>query len=489
MCNTLSRRCFLKSAAAGTISTTALLSLAERLASADLVRELAPKTKVRIGKVYLGQQHPGWPLSSLDLSAEIRRFEEKLAGLGDTLADVEFVDGGLVSNAQQLAAAKAKFQQVSGILGIHLSLGTGPLMEGLMETNLPLVLFTMPYSGHEWHIVGGWQRQGKLVDVLPSSRYEDLAVAVRPLRAIHRLRESRVLHVSQGDADAKYVQAMRNKFGTEIISLKLPDLQKACQEVNQAEVEADAKRWSREAEKIVEPSGEDIMKSSTMYVAMKNLLAEHRAQAITMNCLGMDLIGRGMGYPCLGFVRLNNALLAGVCEADLKSTMTQLIFTYLVGRPGFVTDPMFDLSNDTIIHAHCVAATQMQGPAGPAAPYVMRTHLEDNKGVSLQVRMPVGQKLSMARLIGTDSMLYSTGEAMESPMTERGCRSKVTMRVQNIDRFLSDWSCGLHRVLFYGDHTRDITRFCRLTKIRLLREGVDDLQTVPGLEWETHVHA
>ena len=314
-------------------------------------------------------------------------------------------------------------------------------------------------------------------------------MAVRPLRAIHRLRESRVLHVSQGDADAKYVQAMRNKFGTEIISLKLPDLQKACQEVNQAEVEADAKRWSREAEKIVEPSGEDIMKSSTMYVAMKNLLAEHRAQAITMNCLGMDLIGRGMGYPCLGFVRLNNALLAGVCEADLKSTMTQLIFTYLVGRPGFVTDPMFDLSNDTIIHAHCVAATQMQGPAGPAAPYVMRTHLEDNKGVSLQVRMPVGQKLSMARLIGTDSMLYSTGEAMESPMTERGCRSKVTMRVQNIDRFLSDWSCGLHRVLFYGDHTRDITRFCRLTKIRLLREGVDDLQTVPGLEWETHVHA
>jgi hypothetical protein len=26
-------------------------------------------------------------------------------------------------------------------------------------------------------------------------------------------------------------------------------------------------------------------------------------------------------------------------------------------------------------------------------------------------------------------------------------------------------------------------------RIRLLREGVDDLQNVPGLEWETHVHA
>jgi hypothetical protein len=484
----ISRRCFLKSTAAGVISTAAWLRLAERLSAASLLSELGPKTKVRVGKVYLGQKRPGWPMSTLDLDAEVRRFEEQMAGLAD-LADVEFVDGGLVSNAQQLAAAKAKFNDVTGILAIHLSLGTGPLMEGLMETNLPLVIFTMPYSGHEWHLLGGWQREGKLVDVLPSSRYEDLATAVRPFRALHRLRECRVLHVSQADANPAYVQAVRAKFGTDIVSLKLPDLQKACQEADRSEVEADAKRWRAEAEKIVEPSEDDIVKSSTMYVAMKNLLVAHQAQAITMNCLGMSLIDRGMGYPCLGFVRLNNALLAGVCEADLKSTMTQLIFTYLVGRPGFVTDPMFDLSNDTIIHAHCVAATQMEGPNARQAPYVMRTHLEDNKGVSLQVRMPVGQKLSMARIIGTDLMLFSTGDAVDSPFTERGCRSKVTMRVQNIERFLSEWSCGLHRVLFYGDHTRDLTRFCRLAKIRVVREGVDDLQNVPGLEWETHVHA
>jgi L-fucose isomerase-like protein len=203
----------------------------------------------------------------------------------------------------------------------------------------------------------------------------------------------------------------------------------------------------------------------------------------------MGLIDRGMGYPCLGFARLNNVLLAGVCEADLKSTMTQLIFTYLVGRTGFVTDPMFDLSNNTIIHAHCVAATQMEGPDKPAAPYHIRSHREDDKGVSLQVRMPVGQKISMARLIGTDIMLFSTGDAIDSPFVERGCHSKLTMRVENPERFLQNWSCGLHRVIFYGDHTRDLSRFCRFMKIRMLREGIDDLQNVQGLEWETRVHA
>ena len=44
-------------------------------------------------------------------------------------------------------------------------------------------------------------------------------------------------------------------------------------------------------------------------------------------------------------------------------------------------------------------------------------------------------------------------------------------------------------MIFYGDHTRDLSRYCRFMKTRLLREGIDDLQSVPGLEWETQVHA
>ncbi len=488
MNHTLSRRCFLHTTAAGVLSSGAWLALAQRLPAMTVLNDLALKSKIRVGKVYLGHARPGWPMSAVDLEAEVKRFEREMARLPG-LADIEFVNAGVVSQAKDLTAVKEQFQNVSGILAIHLTLGTGPLMQALTETGLPVMVFTMPYSGHEWHLVGGWQREGRRIDVLPSSRYEDIALAVRPFRALQRLKETRILHVSQNEADPKYVQAAKTAFGSEIVSLKLPELQAACEKANHAEAEADARRWMREARRIVEPKREDVLKSSIMYLAMRDLLAEHRAQAITMNCLGMGLMDRGLGYPCLGFVRLNNALLAGVCEADLKSTMTQLIFTYLVGRTGFVTDPMFDLSNNTIIHAHCVAATQMQGPGTRPAPYVMRTHLEDNRGVSLQVKMPLGSRVTMARLLGTDLMLFSTGEAVDSPMVERGCRSKLTMRVDNIDRFLHQWTSGLHRVIFYGDHTSDVERFCRFARIRLLREGIDDLEQVQGLDWATYVHA
>jgi hypothetical protein len=169
--------------------------------------------------------------------------------------------------------------------------------------------------------------------------------------------------------------------------------------------------------------------------------------------------------------------------------MTHLIFSYLVGRPGFVTDPVIDLATSSIIHAHCVAATQMEGPDGPRARYIIRSHLEDDRGASLQVRMPVGRKLTMARLVGPDQMLLATGDAVDSPLHEWGCRTKLTMKVEHIEKFLENWSSGLHRVVFYGDHTQDVRRFCRFARVQVLHEGVDDLHKVEGLEWRPQVHA
>lgn len=485
----ISRRCFLKSTAVGVASCATLATFAQRLAAATSTPQLGPTSKVRVGLIYLGHKHPGWPSHTVDVPGEMKRYGSEFVKLEAQLTDVEFVDAGLVVDAAQLAKAKELFAGVDGILMLHLTMGIGGQLQSLMELNIPMVLFSLPYTGHEWHTIASWQRQGKLIESFPTSRFEDVLIAIRPFRALHRLKAARILHVNHGAADNAYCQAIKEKFGTDIKNIGLPELEQAYQAADQSETLADCRRWMAEAEKIVEPTKEDILKSSRMYIAMRNLLAEHNGVLVTMNCLGMNLMGRGMGYPCLGFVRLNNLGLGGVCEADLKSSMTHLIFSYLVGKPGFVTDPVFDLSTSSIIHAHCVAATQMEGPETAAAPYHIRSHLEDGLGASLQVRMPVGRKLTMARLIGTDKLLFATGEATDSPFVEYGCRTKLTMKVENIERMLEDWSCGLHRVVFYGDHTQDVRRFCRFARIRVLHEGVDDLQNVEGLEWEPHVHA
>ena len=486
----MNRRQFLGTttgAVAAGVAATAVTSKA--VAAKASLPEECRGTKTRIGKVYIGHDRSGWPSPAVMMKEDVEKYEAELAQLKPKLADIEFVDAGLVSSAADLARAKEKLKDVDGILVIHLALGTGPLITGLLELGPPVVVFAKPYAGHEWHIIASLQKQGKKIEMYPSSNSADIGKAIRPIRAIHRLHEAKILHLPGGKPDEQYIEAIRKKFGTEIKTISLDDLTKRYAAADKGEVAKEAQWWVDHSLKIVEPKREDITRAARMYIAMRDLLVAEKAHAITLNCLGSGLIQKGQAYPCFGFSRLSSMGVPGICEADLKSTITALIFQYLVNKPGFVTDPMIDLSNNTIIHAHCVAPLKMDGPDGEDCDYIIRSHLEDLKGASLFVKMRVGQKISMARLIGNDVMLFSTGEIVDTPYVERGCRTKITTKVSDAQKIMEGWSSGLHRVIFYGDHSRDIRRLARFLDFRVVEEGVDDPKSVPGLEWEPHVHA
>ncbi len=124
-------------------------------------------------------------------------------------------------------------------------------------------------------------------------------------------------------------------------------------------------------------------------------MREEQATALTVDCYG-TMYRKLPAFPCVGFVRLNDLGLAGICESDLTSAMTFLILQGLSGRPGFISDPTMDESRRSIILAHCLGTRKMDGPDGKAAPYRLRTIMERQEGVVPQVRMRVGQKVTQA---------------------------------------------------------------------------------------------
>ena len=168
--------------------------------------------------------------------------------------------------------------------------------------------------------------------------------------------------------------------------------------------------------------------------------------------------------------------LGGICESDLQSAMTHIIFQGLVGRPGFISDPTVDESNNSIILAHCMGTAKMDGPDGPAAPYKLRTVMERQQGVVPQVQMRIGQKVTQARLLGTDFMPYFTGEIIDTPVSlehDRGCRTKITVKVDgDVTKLWQNWSDGLHRQTCYGDITKELGSFCRFKDIKMVNEAV-----------------
>ncbi len=438
---------------------------------------------VKIHVVYLGLGG-AWPKPEFDAPAEVEKFRKYLDSVQARLGGIELVGHQLIPNreaeASQLAA---KVGDAEAVLIVHLAFGSSAPMRAFVDTGLPVAIFSQPFSGHDWMYIPQWQREGKRVILMPSSDWADLHRTVALLRVPPRMRQSRIMLVgpAAGTAAARSAEQVLDKTGATVVPVGVPEVVEAHAAVDIRAAEAEAEQqWLRPAGKIVEPSRDEIVKSARMYLALKNLMIANNARALTIKCLGGIPI-ETIGYPCLAFARLCDEGLVGACEADMDSTLTMLQFQHAFGKPGFITDPLFDVSKDALIHAHCVSPTRMDGPGSPRAPFIIRNHRDDNKGASLKTFLRVGQEITCAKLVNLDTILLSAGKITETPdFDDRGCRTQIVTRVANAREMFRNWGGGvlqgdmmtlLHRVVFYGNLVEDVKDMAVLMGQRVVMEG------------------
>jgi hypothetical protein len=483
MRNGIRRREFLQFTVAGTalgLGAPGLVTLGANSARPKLISPGCRRTKVKVARLFMGSAGGLWPKPKLNLDEEARSYKAAFDAMKDEVADVEFVVDQLVASPEQVRQLKDRFGSVDGILAIHLNMGISSTLAEILAAGRPTVVFAVPYSGHEWTGFGAMQKgaAGANMECILTSDLGQLAVAIRPFRAIHHLREAKILNLTTRQP-GQYVAHVKDRFGTEIKRIDLPRVVAAYNAVDDRQAQAETDRWLRRAVAVVEPSKEDVFKSCKLALAFEKLLDEEDATVMTVDCYGSmwDRTIKLPAYPCLGFARLNNMGLGGICESDLQSAMTHILFQGLVGRPGFISDPTIDQSKNGIILAHCLGTPKMDGPDKPAAPYKLRTVMERQEGVVPQVKMATGQKLTQAKLIGTDRLLYFTGEILDAPDVDRGCRTKITVKIDgDAETLWKNWSGGLHRVTCYGNLTKDLERFCRFQKIQLVNEAIGGMR-------------
>jgi len=479
----LRRREFIRLAAAG----GALCAAGPRLwpfgaadgeSAGKLVSPGCRGTKVKVARLFVAIPRGNWPKPTLDLQQEMAFYKAEFARMKDEFADIDFAVDELVGTPGQVTALRDRLAGVDGILAIHLNIDTGAIFNEILAAARPTIIFARPYSGHEWVDFGEIRRQplGAKLDCLLTSDTSQLAVAVRPFRAIHHLREAKVINLSTADF-SEYAGEVKARLGTEIRPVGLDRMLALYNGISDGDAAAEADRWIKGAAQVVEPPPDDIFRSAKLALAFERLLDEEGATVMTVDCYGTmwDQTIKLPAYPCLGFARLNNMGLGGICESDLRSTMIHIIFQGLVGRPGFVSDPTVDESRGSIILAHCVGTPRMDGPAKPAAPYKIRTVLERQEGVVTQVEMRVGERVTQAMLTDMDTMRYFTGTVIAAPVglaDDRGCRTKIEVKVDgDITRLWQNWTAGLHRQTVYGDIRRELGFFARFKEIRLIDEA------------------
>ncbi len=434
-----------------------------------------------VSKIYLGGR-PSWPRPDANLEEEVRTIERQLAELERRYPGrIRFTGGEMVRTAEETAAWLKKAEPADVILAFNMVTIIHPMLRVLVESGKPTLMFARPYAGHDWTHAAAYMQRGARLELIASSDFADLDPYVPLLGTVHHLRYSKVLLVSP-PAARPATEGFTAQFGTRFGFPSYLDLKAAYEAISPEEARRQGEAFARAAVRVVEPSPQEITDSLRLYLALRDLLRREQANAVAIDCLGGFGRRELPAYPCIAFSKFNDAGWYGVCENDLDSAMTQLLVTSFSGKPGFVTDPVFDTSRNEVIHAHCVAATRLRGITAEPSPYLIRSHLEDHKGASMQVLAPAGEPVTVARFAGPRKLLVSTGEAVGNVDDERGCRTKIRTKVADARKLLAGWSAELsgpmpgtrdllHRVLFYGNHLEAIERLGRLTGFRVVREG------------------
>ena len=270
-------------------------------------------------------------------------------------------------------------------------------------------------------------------------------------------------------------EQVKTKLGAEVVSVPNERVQEAMKAIDDKTAEAEAQEyWISQARQIVEPTTPEIINSARLYLAVKKLMIEEKAQAITSShCMGNP---RG----CLTFSKLNDQGLVGACEGDIDSTLTMLVFAYAFRVPGFITDPVIDTAKNAMIHFHCTSCTKMDGPNGKRLPFVLRNQTDTGGGVALQVENRVGQAVTCAKLVNLDTMLMCPGKIIETSTSPLACRTQFTQTVPDAHRLLMAWGADvvkgdvmtlLHRVVFYGDYMKPMQDLGDLMGWKVVEEG------------------
>ena len=294
----------------------------------------------------------------------------------------------------------------------------------------------------------------------PGIKVLDDKVACRtPEAALAKLKGLKILSVER-PADAKFAAEVKNTWGIEIIPVPFKVVNDACREADKAEAKRVFESWTKKAKKIASVTDETIFGCAKMYLGMRATLKKYGAHAITINCLGGCYSNKLDAYPCLGFMQLQDDGLMGVCEDDLRATISMMIGSALANdRVGYVSDPVLDMPNRAISYAHCVSTRRFFGPQGPESDFEILTHSEDRKGASVRAFAPIGNPVTTILVNpGSKQIVLHTGVVTANDRDDRACRTKIVARVTgDYSKIEHTWiSKGWHRVTFMGDFREGI---------------------------------
>jgi hypothetical protein len=351
---------------------------------------------------------------------------------------------------------------------------TWPTVGKAMDHKLPVVVFSP--LGSSFTTNTGLYNKKDGAFIASTDDFKQAEFGMKMLKAGAKIRETRYLVIIEGIDEITEVSL--NHFGTK---LRFVPASHFIDQYNGLRDSTEARELARtcmsHARDVHDASEEDVINGARSYYAVTRLLEREKADAVTMDCLGV-LGPLKISLPCLAWSKLNDSGTPAACEGDLEACLTHCVVQYLFGKPAFQQDPVAETAKGCLIGSHCSCPTRLAGLDRESEPYTIMNH-HGKRDATLKPEWKLGQTVTVADLIlpvaqnslrkpwveyteGKPKMLISTGEVMEqkSIPPAGGCVVAPMVKLHGVESYL-DYP-GFHQLFFYGDHKQELKHFSQL---------------------------
>ncbi|HOW70119.1 MAG TPA: hypothetical protein PKY77_05905 [Phycisphaerae bacterium] len=403
----------------------------------------------------------GWPGTAWDVEGFVKKAKEAVARFaGELKVDIKWEAEPLYDDAAVDAFVnKIKQDKPQGVLVFPLHMEYWGNVGKIAKAGEPTLIFAplgICFTGH----IQTLSRQPKVyLASCGDFEFQPVRFALKMVRANHDIRHTKVAVLVGKNTGEQVLEPLglsirhlpRSRFPEVLKTVELND-----------EVRAIVDDYKKSAAKIVEPGEEDLVNAAKNYVTAAKIMAEEGCQGISLECLGLVVEKIMTCPPCMAWSKLLDAGVSATCEADVNAVMSQELCLKLLGKPGFVQDPVPNTVDNTFIGAHCVCATRLNGPDKDRAKFILRSHSESNLGVSVQVIWPVDTEVTIMQFVGPGKMILGQGKVLRNFDTPPagGCRTSVELAIDGPADTRD--TKGFHQLFIAGKHMRDFQAYGQL---------------------------
>ncbi|RLE71103.1 MAG: hypothetical protein DRJ43_00490 [Thermoprotei archaeon] len=399
-------------------------------------------------------------------------------------ARIRLLEPILISSIDDLYSQETRTRIVSGadaILAINAGAGSQPILIGLGDLGLPVVILGLASMGVEEREVEGipgpeaLDAYGELRRRGFSARlavgFGDVLKWLRAYICLKGLKSSRIALFGTPASYIKEVvtplEYLEGRLGLEFEVIPLEELIEAYEGTSAelSEVREVVKHVKGTASSIgafKEDADKALVDAARLYLAMRNMLEERGATATAIDCFGfMDMVYERSGVlrpPCIALSLLRDEGIPAACEADLDALVTMIIMSAISGKPVFMGNLTYISPSKGVIRiSHCTIPTSI------VKSYDVVSFHESGFGATVRGRVEEGVEVTIARAAKwLDRMLIIRGKVLRSGVGgPLECATRVEVKVGGIERFVEEVE-GDHHVLAYGDWSDVLCHVCRM---------------------------